>query len=158
MTRPLAWAVATAFLALGSLGVYADSETESAYALHEAQLPAFTPSSEDLYPAAAARKLLQGSVGVEFRIDAQGRAQILSQTFIDAPEFAENASEVLKRGSFRVPGDWVQSGGPDARFVVEVQFNIARGDAPCVKRPPHVVDTEVVLVCWLQPNRRKSRL
>jgi TonB family protein len=159
MTRPLAWAVATAFLALGSLRVYAaDSETESAYAFHEVQLPGFTPSSEDLYPVAAARKLLQGSVGVEFQIDAQGRVQLLSQTFIDAPEFAESAAEVLRRGRFRVPEDWEKSGGPAQRFAVEVQFNIARGDAPCVKRPPHTVDTEVVLVCWLQPSRRKSRL
>src|SRR2546426_9059374 len=99
MTRPRFMAVATAFLALGPLAVYAaDSETESAYALHEVRLPGFTPSSEDLYPAGAARKLLQGSVGVELQIDAEGRAQILSQTFIDAPEFAESASDVLKRG------------------------------------------------------------
>ena len=124
MTRPLAWAVATAFLALGSLCVYADdSATESVYALHEVQLPTFSASSDDLYPVAAARKLLQGSVGVEFQIDAEGRAQILSQTFVDAPEFAESASEVLKRGRFRVPEDWVKAGGPDQRFVVEVQFD-----------------------------------
>lgn len=149
MTRPLAWALATVFLALGSLGVYAADD---------ARMPGFVAPSEDLYPAAAARKLLQGSVGVEFQIDGEGRAQILSQTFVDAPEFAENASEVLKRGRFKVPEDWAQSGGPDQRFVVEVQFTIARGDAPCARKPPHVADTEVVLVCRVQPIRRKNRL
>ncbi len=149
MIRPLAWAVATVFLVLGCLGVYAADDV---------RLPGFVPSGEDLYPAAAARKLLQGSVGVEVQIDGEGRAQILSQTFVDAPEVAESAAEVLKRGHFKVPEDWAQSGGPDERFVVEVQFTIARGDAPCAKKPPHVADTEVVLVCRLQPSRRKSRL
>jgi TonB family protein len=166
MTRPWAWAVATAFLALGSLGVYAsDAEgqaetagTESKYAYHEVVLPRFTQSSEDLYPAAASRKLLQGSVGVEFQVDANGHAQVVSQTFIDAPEFAESASEVLKRGHFDVPSDWVIAGGPAQHFVMEVQFTIARGDSPCTKKPPHVADTEVVLVCWQQPTRRKTRL
>ena len=149
MTRPLAWAVATVFLAFGSLGVYAADDV---------RLPGFVPSSEDLYPAAAVRKLMQGSVGVELQIDDQGRARILSQTFSDAPEFAESAAEVLKRGHFKVPEDWAQSGGPEQRFLVEVQFIIARGDAPCAKKPPHVADTEVVLVCRVQPTRRKSRL
>lgn len=149
MTRPLAWAVATVFLAFGSLGVYA---------AQDARLPGFVAPSEDLYPAAAARKLMQGSVGIELQIDDQGRARILSQTFSDAPEFAENASEVLTRGRFKVPEGWAQSGGPEQRFLVEVQFIIARGDAPCAKKPPHVADTEVVLVCRVQPTRRKSRL
>jgi hypothetical protein len=137
------------FLAFGSLGVYA---------AQDARLPGFVASSEDLYPAAAARKLMQGSVGIELQIDDQGRARILSQTFSDAPEFTETASEVLKRGHFKVPEDWAQSGGPEQRFLVEVQFIIARGDAPCAKKPPHVADTEVVLVCRVQPIRRKSRL
>jgi len=149
MTRRLAWVVATAFLGLSSLGVYAADD---------GRLPGFVPSSEDLYPAAAARKLMQGSVGVELQIDDQGRAQILSQTFSDAPEFAESAAEVLKRGHFKVPEGWTQSGGAEQRFLVEVQFIIARGDEPCAKKPPHVADTEVVLVCRVQPTRRKSRL
>ena len=149
MTRRLVWAVATAFLGSSSLGVYAADD---------GRLPGFVPSSEDLYPAAAARKLMQGSVGIELQIDEQGRARILSQTFADAPEFAESAPEVLKRGHFKVPEDWAQSSGPDQRFVVEVQFIIARGDAPCAKKPPHVADTDVVLVCRVQPTRRKSRL
>ena len=149
MARRLAWIVATAFLGLGSLGVYAADAWE---------LPGFVPSTEDLYPTAAARKLLQGSVGIELQIDEQGRARILSQTFVDAPEFAENAAEVLKRGRFKVPEGWAESGGPAQRFVVEVQFIIARGDAPCTRKPPHVADTEVVLVCRVQPTRRKSRL
>ena len=149
MTRPLAWAVATMFLGLGSLGVYAADE---------GALPLFVQSGEDFYPAAAARKLMQGSVGLELQIDDQGRAQILSHTFVDAPEFAESASEVLKRGHFKVPEDWAQSGGPEQHFVVEVQFTIARGDAPCARKPPHVADAEVVLVCRVQSIRRKSRL
>jgi TonB family protein len=166
MTRPIPMAVATAVLALGSLCVYAadsegqseTAETESKYAYHDVVLPRFTPSSEELYPAAASRKLLQGSVGVEFQIDAEGRARVLSQTFVDAPEFAASASEVLERGRFDVPADWVKAGGPAQHFVIEVQFNIARGDAPCTKRPPHVADTEVISVCWQQPTRRRSRL
>ncbi len=149
MSRPLAWAVATVLLALGSLGVSAADDV---------RLPGFVSSGDDLYPAAAARRMLQGSVGLELQIDGEGRARILSQTFVDAPVFAENAAEVLKRGHFKVPEDWAQSGGPEQRFVVEVQFTIARGDAPCARKPPHVADTQVVLVCRLQPSRRKNRL
>ena len=166
MTRPVSMAVATAFLALGSLYVYAGdsqgqsetAETESKYADRELVLPRFMPSSEELYPAAASRKFLQGSAGIEFQIDAEGRAQILSQIFVDAPEFGESASEVLKRGRFDVPADWVTAGGPAQHFVIEVQFNITRRDAPCTKRPPHVADTEVISVCWQQPSRRRNRL
>ena len=45
----------------------------------------------------------------------------------------------------------------EVHFVVEVQFSIARGDDSCTKKPPHVADMEVVMVCRVQAKRR-SRL
>jgi hypothetical protein len=163
MTRPFGWATAMAFLALASLSVYAaDPEVPDASGVPAAsgvvQLPDFVPSDEDFYPASAARKLLQGSVGFELQIDDQGRVQLLSQTFADHPDFAPDAAGFLKSGRFRVAPGWVQSGGPDQRFVVEVQFSVARGGGSCTKRPPHVADTEVFVVCRSLPNRRGGRL
>ena len=159
MTRPFAWATAMAFLALGSLSVYADADSESAPAATVfVQLPDFDPSADDFYPAAAARKLVQGSVGVEFQIDDQGRAQELAQTFTDHPDFAPSAAEFLKKGRFRVSPDWAQSGNATVRFVVEVQFSVARGGTSCAKRPPHVADTEIFVVCRSLPTRRGGRL
>lgn len=159
MSRPFAWATAMAFLALGSLSVYAgDSEGSDVAdvppAFSELRLPKFVASDADFYPVSAARKMMQGSVGVEFLIDDQGRAQVVSQTFADHPDFAPNAQEFLKQGRFRIPEDWTQSGGPDVHFVVEVQFSIARGDDTCAKKPPHVADTEVMMVCRVQAKRR----
>jgi hypothetical protein len=164
MTRPFAWAVATMFLAFGSLGVYAtDSDVqgsppEGLSPVAAVQLPEFVPSSDDLYPEAAARKLMQGAAGVELQIDAEGQVQIVAQTFADNPDFAANAAEFLKRGRFRVPGDWLQSGGPGAHFVVEVQFSLARGGAACTPKPPRVADTPVLTVCRSIASRRGGRL
>src|SRR5262249_42575645 len=107
MIRPFARAFAIMFLALGSL---------SAFAAAEIPLPEFVPSGANFYPESAARKLLQGSVGVEFQIDGGGRAQILGQTFVDDPDFAASASELLKQGHFKIPADWVESGGSSPRF------------------------------------------
>ena len=156
MTRPLARATAMAFLALGSLSVYAgDSEVSAVPAAgFELHLPKFVASDADFYPASAARKMMQGSVGVELQIDDQGRAQVVGQTFADHPDFAPNAQEFLKQGHFRIPEDWAQSGGPEVHFVVEVQFLIARNDDDCAKKPPHVADMEVVMVCRVQAKRR----
>ncbi len=163
MTRPFGWATAMAFLVLACLSVYAaDSEVPAAADVPPdsgvVQLPDFVPSAEDFYPASAARKLLQGSVGFELQVDDQGRAQFLSQTFTDHPDFAPEAAGFLKSGRFRVSPVWAQSGGPDQRFVVEVQFTVARGGGSCTKRPPHVADTEVFVVCRSLPSRKGGRL
>jgi hypothetical protein len=157
MTRPFARPIAIAFLALGSLSVYA-ADSETAPAAGEVRLPDFVPSGDDFYPSSAARKLQQGSVGIELQIDDKGRVQILAQAFADQPDFAASATEFLQHGRFEVSPDWVQSGGPEQRFVVEIQFSIARGGGSCVKKPPHVPDTEVIVVCRLQPTRRGGRL
>lgn len=177
MTRPPARATAMAFLALGSLSVYAsdsDVTAESAVAADSPaspavpasdaapsgwmQLPDFVPSSDDFYPPSAASRLTQGSVGIEFQIDDQGRAQILSQTFADEPVFAPSATDYLTKGRFRTSPEWVQAGGPGLRFVVEVQFSIGRDGSLCDKKPPHVADTEVLVVCHSLPSRRRGRL
>jgi len=163
MTRPLAWATAMAFLALGSLSVYADDSgvpaaSEVPAASGWVPLPDFVASAEDFYPAAAARKLLQGSVGLEVQIDGQGRVQIVSQTFADHPDFAAGAAQFLKSGHFRVSPEWLQSGGSDQRFVVEVQFSVARAAGSCTKRPPRVADTDVLVVCRSLPIRKTGRL
>ncbi len=163
MTRPLSWATAMAFLALGSLSVYADDSgvptaSEAPAADGWVPLPAFVASAEDFYPATAARKLQQGSVGLEVQIDAQGRVEILSQTFADHPDFASGAAQFLKSGHFRVSQEWVQSGGSYQRFVVEVQFSVARAGADCTKRPPHVADTDILVVCRSLPIRKTGSL
>ena len=157
MTRPFAWATAMAFLALGSLSVYASDSEEPLPPVPELQLPRFVPAGDDFYPASAVRNLTQGSVGVEFQIDDQGRVQDLAPTFADNADFATSATEFLTKGRFKIPADWVQNGGPGYRFFLEVQFSIARGDAGCAKKPPRVVDTAVVTVCRVQP-KRKTRL
>jgi hypothetical protein len=161
MTRPFAWATAMAFLALGSLSVYADDSAVPAAAEAPAALfalPDFVPAAGDFYPSSAASRLQQGSVGIEFQIDEQGRAQILAQSFADDPQFAPKAAEFLTKGHFRITPEWVQSGGPGLRFTVEVQFSVARGGDSCEKKPPHVADTEVLVVCRSLPSRRGRRL
>ena len=162
MKRPLASAAAMAFLALGSMSVYADdsgvpvaSESPPAAVV---SLPRFVPPSGKFYPRGAASRLEQGSVGIEFLIDEKGRAQILAQTFADDPDFAPKAAAFLTKGHFKISPDWVQSGGPGVRFAVEVQFSIARGGDPCEQKPPHVADTEVLVVCHALPSRRRGRL
>jgi hypothetical protein len=157
MTRPFAWATAMAFLALGSLSVYASDTDEPLPPVPELQLPQFVAAGDDFYPASAVRNLTQGSVGVEFQIDDKGHVQDLAATFADNADFATSATEYLSKGRFRIPEDWVQNGGPGYRFAVEVQFLIGRGDAGCARKPPRIADTAVVTVCRMQP-RRKTRL
>jgi hypothetical protein len=157
MTRPFAWATAMAFLALGLPSVYASDVVEPLPPVPELHLPQFVPAGADFYPASAARSLTQGSVGVEFQIDAQGRVQDLAATFADSGDFATSATEYLTRGRFRIPADWVHNGGPGRRFFLEVQFSIARGYADCAKKPPRVADSDILTVCRVQP-KRKSRL
>lgn len=164
MIRPLARATAMAFLALGTLSVYADDSAAPAVSDGEAaapnwmQLPVFAPATGDFYPSSAASKLVQGSVGLEFQIDEQGHAQILSQTFADQADFASSAARYLTKGRFRISPEWVQAGGPGLRFVVEVQFSLARGGGSCDKKPPRVADTEVLVVCRSLATRRGGRL
>jgi hypothetical protein len=143
-----------AFLALGSLSVYAGDEVEPLPPVPELQLPQFVPSSGDFYPASAARSLTQGSVGVEFLIDDQGRVQEFAATFADNSDFATSAAEYLNTGRFRIPSDWVQNGGPGRRFFLEVQFSIGRGEAGCTKKPPRVADSDILMVCRMQVRRR----
>jgi hypothetical protein len=163
-----------AFLALGTLSVYASDSDVSAdsvasppvsapvsqadVAIDWMQLPDFVPSAGDFYPPSAASRLTQGAVGFELQIDHEGHAQILSQTFTDHPDFAPSATEYLTKGRFRVSPEWVQAGGPGLRFAVEVQFSIARDGGSCDKKPPHVADTEVLVVCRPLPPRRRGRL
>jgi len=173
MMRPLTRATAMAFLALGTLTVYASDSDVSAdsvvsplvspaatradVATDWMQLPDFVPPAGDFYPPSAASRLTQGAVGFEFQIDEEGRAQILAQTFTDHP-FAPSATDYLTKGRFRVSPEWVQAGGPGLRFEVEVQFSIARDGGSCDKKPPHVADTEVLVVCRSLPPRRRGRL
>lgn len=156
MTRPLARATAMAFLALGALSVYADDSGSTSEGWMK--LPNFVQPSGDFYPSSAASKLMQGSVGIEFQVDGQGRAQILAQSFADHPDFASKAADFLTKGSFRVSPEWVQSGGPGLRFAVEVQFSLARNGGSCDKKPPRNADIEVLVVCRSLPTRRERRL
>jgi hypothetical protein len=150
MTRPAAWAFAMMFLAFSSLAVYAAEGFE---------LPRFVPAGEDeFYPDAAARKLLQGAAGVDFMIDAKGRAQVLGQRFADNPEFGAKASEFIERGRFNVPDGWEQAGGTEQRFFLEVQFSITRGGDSCARKPPRLADSAIVTICKVQVSRRSGRL
>jgi len=156
MFRPLARVTAMAFLALGSLSVYADDSGVTSDSWM--QLPGFSQPAGDFYPSSAAGKLMQGSVGLEFQIDEKGHAQILAQSFADHSDFASKAADFLTKGTFRVSPEWVQAGGPGLKFAVEVQFLLARNGDSCDKKPPRVADTEVLVVCRSLPTRRGGRL
>jgi hypothetical protein len=153
-------AVFCAALGVCSIGVsdeaVPDTAPESLAALD--QLPEFTPSSGDFYPESAARRLLQGAVGVELQIDAQGQAQILQQTYTNHPDFADKAEAFLKSGRFQTSDEWVQSGGPEVTFLVEVQFSVARNGDACEQKPPRVADVEVLVVCRKLVSRRDRSL
>lgn len=154
--------VATFCVALGVCGVGVSepavpgATSESAVA--PIQLPAFIPSSGDFYPESAARRLLQGAVGVELQIDAEGQAELLRQTYTSHPDFADKAEAFLKSGRFRTSDEWVQSGGPGVTFLVEVQFSVARGSNVCDKKPPRVADVAVLVVCRMLVSRRDRGL
>lgn len=81
MIRLLTRAAATACIVLIASSIQAsDSAVSAPISESAAQLyvpPDFTPSSGDFYPQSASRRLAQGAVGMEFQIDAQGRAQNL---------------------------------------------------------------------------------
>jgi len=121
------------------------------------QLPDFDASPGDFYPEFASRRLLQGAVGIEFQIDAEGHVQALQPTYGDNPDFAEKAQEFLKKGRFRPVAGWEQAGGPEIKFVVEVQFSMVRDGYTCDKKPPRVADTEVLVVCKQLVSRRNNR-
>lgn len=157
MTKSFLRVIATFCMALGVSGVSAsDAEVPAGAPL--LQLPDFVASPGDFYPESAARRLLQGAVGIEFQIDAQGHVEALQPTYTDHPDFSEKAQEFLKIGRFRTSDDWEQAGGPGLRFVVEVQFSVARNGAACEKKPPRVADTEVLVVCRQLVSRRDRRL
>jgi hypothetical protein len=164
MGKPVAKRLAIAFLALGSMSVYAGASDSAAAAdsaapaVLEIRLPDFAPVVGDFFPDSAARKLMQGSAGMEFQIDGEGHVQIMGETFADQPDFAASAAEFLKKGRFRVGSNWVEIGGPTVRFYAEIQFVISRGGSDCAKKPPRTPDTEVIVVCRSQPSRRSGRL
>jgi hypothetical protein len=150
--------IATLCIALGVSGVSAsDSGPEASADASLYQLPDFVASPGDFYPASAGRRLLQGAVGIEFQIDAEGRVQALQPRYTDNPDFAEKAQEYLKQGRFQTVDSWEQAGGPDLRFFVEVQFSVVRDGLICDKKPPRVADTEVLVVCKQLVSRRNSR-
>jgi len=145
-------------MALGVSGVSAsDSDPEVPAGAPPYQLPDFVASPGDFYPESAARRLLQGAVGIEFQIDAEGHVQELQPTYTDNPDFSEKAQEYLKKGRFRTVDGWEQAGGPELKFVVEVQFSVVRDGSTCEKKPPRVADTEVLVVCRQLVSRRNSR-
>jgi hypothetical protein len=152
--------IATLFMALAVSGVSAsdpDPAVPAAAPLY--QLPHFDASPGDFYPDSAARRLLQGAVGIEFQIDAEGHVQNLQQTYTNYPDFSEKAQEYLKKGQFRTVEGWEQAGGPELKFVVEVQFSVVREGTTCDKKPPRVADIEVLAVCrWLVSRRNTRRL
>jgi TonB family protein len=121
------------------------------------QLPHFEASAGDFYPDSAARRLLQGAVRIEFQIDAEGHVQNLQPTDTDNPDFSEKAQEYLKKGRFQTVDGWEQAGGPELKFVVEVQFSVVREGSICEKKPPRVADTEVLPVCRWLVSRRNTR-
>jgi hypothetical protein len=150
--------IATLCIALGVTGVSAsDSDPEGAGGPRLYQLPDFVASPGNFYPESAARRLLQGAVGIEFQIDAEGHVQALQPRYTDNPDFAEKAQEYLKQGRFRTVDGWEQGGGPELTFVVEVQFSVVRDGPICEKKPPRVADIEVLVVCKQLVPRRNNR-
>jgi TonB family protein len=136
-----------------------DSEPQVSAGAPLYQLPHFDASPGDFYPDSAARRLLQGTVSIEFQIDAEGQVQNLQQTYANYPDFSEKAQEYLKKGRFQTVDGWEQAGGPELKFVVEVQFSVVREGSTCDKKPPRVADTEVLAVCrWLVSRRNTRRL
>jgi TonB family protein len=136
-----------------------DSDPPAPAAAPLYQLPHFDAVPGDFYPDSAARRLLQGSVGIEFQIDAEGHVQNLQQTYANYPDFSEKAQEYLKKGRFQTVAGWEQAGGPELKFVVEIQFSVVREGSTCEKKPPRVADTEVLAVCrWLVSRRNSRRL
>jgi len=121
------------------------------------QLPDFEAAAGDFYPQSAARRLLQGAVGIEFQIDAKGQVQNLQPTYTDNADFSEKAQEYLKQGRFRTVAGWEQAGGSEIKFVVEIQFSVVRDGSICEKKPPRVADTEVLVVCRQLVSRRNTR-
>jgi hypothetical protein len=151
--------IATLCMALGVSGVAAsDSGPDPELPAGAFLLPDFVASPDDFYPESASRRLLQGAVGIEFQIDAEGHVQALRPTYTDNPDFAEKAQEYLKKGRFKTVDGWEQAGGPDLKFVVEVQFSVVRDGPICEKKPPRVADTEVLVVCKQLVRRNNRRL
>jgi len=158
VTRLFLRGIATLSMALAVSGVSAsDSDSAVPAAAPVYLLPDFVASSDDFYPESAARRLLQGAVGIEFQIDAKGHVQQLQPTYTDNADFSAKAQEYLKQGRFRTVDGWEQAGGPEIKFVVEIQFSIVRDGATCDKKPPRVADTEVLVVCRQLVSRRNSR-
>ncbi len=158
MTSSFLRGIAALCIALGVSGVSAsDSGPEGSAGAPVYQLPDFEASPGNFYPESAARRLLQGAVGIEFQIDAEGRVQALQPRYTDNPDFAEKAQEYLKQGRFQTVDGWEQAGGPDLKFVVEVQFSVVRDGPTCEKKPPRVADTDVLVVCKQLVSRRNSR-
>jgi TonB family protein len=84
-----------------------------------------TKSSKDFYyPDNAKRVGLEGTVLVEFNIDAKGKATGVTVIRADDPVFARAAKEFYSGLRFDVPRDWASSANISWRYRVGMVFCI----------------------------------
>jgi TonB family protein len=96
----------------------------------------------DFYPEPARRLHEQGEVDLEFRIDARGHAQDISETYAAAPDLGKSAQELIRTAVFDVPSDWVQRESNPLRMEVQFVLN-CHGNC---SYPPRIAGTQVMTV------------
>jgi TonB family protein len=87
-------------------------------------LPPVKSSKPFYYPDKAKRIGLEGTVLVEFNIDAKGKPTNLSVLRSDDPLFASAARELFAGTRYDVPSDWPTSANYSWRFRVGIVFCI----------------------------------
>ena len=86
--------------------------------------PPFKAANIDYYPAQAKRLGLTGRVGLQFSIDAQGRAQNIVILDFAGRVLDDHAKTILSKGHFDVPSDWGSTGGPNRRYTWGVIYEL----------------------------------
>lgn len=101
------------------------------------------------YPPKARERQEQGSVDLEFSIDAWGRPIHIRQVCSAEPGLRVSALLTLNALHFLVPDNWAQSGGRKRSFVMEFEYRMTTGARTCkgLFTEPRIPGAKLARIC-----------
>jgi TonB family protein len=103
------------------------------------------PNTHDYYPPKARSKGITGRVGLEYSVDARGRAQNIVIVESGGPLLDAGAKKLAADGNYTIPANWAAIGGPARRLRMGMIFQLVGKPrvAPFEDNRPTVVVTGV---------------
>jgi len=99
-------------------------------AFEEGMLPIKRHPEKEYYPPHLKRLGIVGRVSLAYSVNAKGRPENISMRFSDHDDLEKAAKSMLQDIRFKVPSDWVDSGGSSRRYRLGFIFQFAGKPKP----------------------------